>query len=122
MASQKTPRDRGILPRSTRVARAAGIACMVAVIPGVALSEGSHPDCIQVWGESRFRDYGYDHIVHLNNECDSTALCDITTNVNPVTQRVLIPSKQAVDVLTFRGSPSREFVPTAECELIMRAP
>jgi hypothetical protein len=78
----------------------------------------SHPQCVDVWGEARYRNYGYDHIVHVNNRCSVPAICDVSTDVNPSAQRVTIPSKQEVEVLTFRGSPSRDFVPSAECRLI----
>ncbi|HVU02901.1 MAG TPA: hypothetical protein VHE30_14175 [Polyangiaceae bacterium] len=101
--------------------------CVVAfTLGGVALSvaalaapsgKTSFPECLTVWGEARYRNYGYDHIVHLDNRCDSAAVCEVSTNVNPVPERAVVPPKQAVEVLTFRGSPSRDFVPKADCRL-----
>ena len=103
-----------------RLGLAAGLLLLVAVVPGTASSHVSHPECMDLWGEARYRNYGYDHIVHVSNRCEATAMCDISTNVNPTVQRVTVLSKQQVDVLTFRGSPSRDFVPIAECWLASR--
>lgn len=75
------------------------------------------PDCIEVWGEARYRNPGYDHIVHVSNRCSDTAVCDVATDVNPVAIRVTVPPKQDVEVLTLRGSPEREFIPKVECRL-----
>lgn len=83
-----------------------------------APAQRSVPQCVDVWGEARYRAYGYYHIVHVNNRCDATAVCDVATNVNPVPERVTLLAKQAVEVLTFQGSPSREFTPRVECRLL----
>lgn len=73
--------------------------------------------CIEFWPESRYRNYGYDHIVHLHSTCEATALCSVSTNVNPQAYRVELPPKVEVEVLTFRASPAREFVANVTCEL-----
>lgn len=73
--------------------------------------------CVQVYGESRYRAFGYDHIAIVRNGCDKKAVCDVTTNVNPEPIRVEVPAGAAIEVLTFRGSPAREFVPRATCHL-----
>jgi len=79
------------------------------------LPEDAGLSCVDVWGEARYRNYGYDHIVHVLNRCSRTVTCDVSTNVNPEAQRVSVFPDQDVEVLTFRGSPSREFVPQARC-------
>lgn len=73
--------------------------------------------CIQVWPEARYRNYGYDHIVHLFNGCSTSATCLVATNVAPKAIKVRIAPKQQVEVVTFRGSPSQEFQVQASCEL-----
>ena len=73
--------------------------------------------CVQVHAEARYRNYGYDHIVIVRNGCDKKALCDVSTNVNPEPVRVEVPAGGATEVLTFRGSPAREFTPRATCHL-----
>jgi hypothetical protein len=92
---------------------------VVTAIPGAASSRSSNPGCVDVWGEARYRNYGYDHIVHINNRCAALVTCDVSTDVNPGIQRVTIPPKQEIEVLTFRGSPSRDFVANAECRLTL---
>lgn len=73
--------------------------------------------CVQVWPEARYRNYAYDHIVHLGNSCDAAVVCDVATNVNPTPIRVQLAAAERREVLTFRGSPSREFVPRVRCRL-----
>lgn len=110
---------RSIRSRIARVTSGAGLAFLLAVIPGAASSPGPRPECLDFWAEARYRNYGYDHIVHIANRCAAPAICDVSTNVNPNVQRVMVPPKEEVEVLTFRGSPSREFIPAVECRLVL---
>jgi hypothetical protein len=73
--------------------------------------------CIDAWGEARYANYGYDHIVHLRSRCHVRAVCDVATNVNPQPIRVSVPAGREVEVLTYRGSPVREFSPKVSCAL-----
>jgi hypothetical protein len=73
--------------------------------------------CIDAWGEARYANYGYDHIVHLRSRCHVRAVCDVATNVNPQPTRVSVPAGREVEVLTYRGSPVREFSPKVSCAL-----
>jgi hypothetical protein len=73
--------------------------------------------CIDVWPEARYRNYAYDHIVHLRSRCRMRVVCDVTTNVNPSSIRVSVPPGQEIEVVTFRGSPARDFQPSARCQL-----
>ena len=75
--------------------------------------------CVAAWGESRYRNAGYDHIVHLQNRCHKTVLCRVTTNVNPDPIEGTVAPGEVRDVLTFRGSPARDFVPKVDCKLLM---
>lgn len=60
---------------------------------------------------------GYDHLVHIKNACESEATCKVSTDVNPQIQLVTVAPGQTKSVLTFRGSPAREFKATVECRL-----
>lgn len=71
--------------------------------------------CVAVRAEARWSAYAYDHVVHLQNACAGAHQCDVATNVNPAPQKVLVPGRSAVEVLTFRGSPARTFVPLVTC-------
>ena len=72
--------------------------------------------CVEVRGEVRYGALAYDHIVHLKNVCDVAFLCTVKTEVNPQPIVVTVPARQEVEVLTFRGSPARVFVPYVTCE------
>jgi hypothetical protein len=100
-----------------RRGRAVGLAVIAVVACGMACrSIGARElDCVDVWGEARYRNYGYDHVVHLRSRCPTPAECAVSTNVNPERIRTVVPPGQHVEVLTFRGSPAREFIPRAEC-------
>lgn len=73
------------------------------------------PACIDVWPEARYRNYGYDHIVHLLSRCEAEALCSVATDVNPDPVEVPVAAGAEIEVLTFRGSPAREFTPRVSC-------
>lgn len=93
------------------------VALLAAVACGIACRSigAAELDCVEVWGEARYRNYGYDHIVHLKSHCPTAASCDVSTNVNPEAVRAVVLPQQHLEVLTFRGSPAREFIPRAEC-------
>ena len=71
--------------------------------------------CISVWGEIRYGNVGWHHIVHVKNGCDKPFTCDVSTDVNPQAQRVIVGPKQEVEVVTFLDSPSRVFTPHVTC-------
>ena len=73
--------------------------------------------CIDVWGEARYVNYGYDHIVHLRSRCRTRVLCDVSTDVSPQRIRVNVPAGESVEVLTLRGSPAQGFTPIVRCGL-----
>jgi hypothetical protein len=90
----------------------------------LAAPQGAHSDepaplpaCVKAWPEVRYRPFGYDHVVHIRNDCDRTADCTVTTDVNPDATRVSIPPGEEAEVVTWMGSPSREFTPTVACHL-----
>lgn len=73
-------------------------------------------DCVRAWSEARVRYPGYDHVVHLESSCSVEATCSVSTNVNPQTIVTQVPPGQSVEVLTFMGSPAREFSARVECK------
>jgi hypothetical protein len=73
------------------------------------------PSCVAFWPEVRYRNYGYDHFVHLANRCDVPARCRVSTDVRPEPVEVQVPARTQIEVLTFRGSAARQFVPRVEC-------
>jgi hypothetical protein len=111
------------LAKSLRTALALALALLV-VVPafGSDVGEARDPDapvyCVQAWPEARYRNYGYDHIVHIFNGCKLRADCTVATNVAPKAIRVQVAPGEHAEVLTFRGSPSSEFQMYVSCELV----
>lgn len=73
------------------------------------------PSCVRSWPEARYRNYGYDHIVHLNSRCHRTASCNVSTDVSPKVIAVTVAPGEHIEVLTQSGSPVPEFVVNVEC-------
>jgi hypothetical protein len=73
------------------------------------------PSCVAFWPEVRYRNYGYDHFVQLVNRCDVPAHCRVSTDVQPEPVEVQVPAHAQTELLTFRGSAARQFVPRVEC-------
>jgi|GraSoiStandDraft_23_1057293.scaffolds.fasta_scaffold632656_2 hypothetical protein len=103
---------------SLRVAAAAFALLAGGKSISTARAADKSPACVEAWGESRYR-VGYDHIVHVANRCEKAVLCRVSTNVNPDPVEVTVPSREEREVLTFRGSPAREFAPKVDCRLLM---
>lgn len=72
--------------------------------------------CVKHSTESRFVS-GYDHLVHVENQCEASATCSVSTNVNPKAQVITVAGHGHTTVLTYRGSPARDFVATVDCKM-----
>jgi hypothetical protein len=83
--------------------------------PELPATEEPRLTCVEYWPEVRYRNYGYDHWVHLWNRCDVPAVCDVASDVNPKPVRVEIAPRDRIEILTTRGSPAREFTPRVSC-------
>ena len=88
---------------------------LLAALSAPANSAEPTAPCVHVRAEARYRNYGYDHVVRLLNRCGRRMSCDVATDVNPAATRVSIAANERRDVLTFRGSPAREFAPVVAC-------
>jgi len=75
------------------------------------------PTCIEHRGEARYRGYGYQHIVIINNGCDQDARCEVATDVTPESANVHVPAGETKEIITRNGSPSRAFEPRVSCSL-----
>ena len=75
------------------------------------------PACVHWRTEVRYANYGYDHWVVIHNGCQREAACVVTTNVNPEPIHVGVPEDTTKEVLTFRGSPARQFHARVVCRL-----
>ena len=72
--------------------------------------------CVDVSGQARFASVGYDHIVTLKSDCKKTVKCQVRTNVNPEPASVELAPAAEERVVTWRGSPAREFQPDVTCK------
>lgn len=95
--------------------------CVLSLTLGVGSSlaqariAGERPTCVQASQNARFDGVAYSHWVSVNNTCDHTVECDISTNVAPSPTHVSLTRGQRQDVNTFLSSPAREFTATVTC-------
>lgn len=95
------------------MAIAGGLAAAAAPLPAGARPEPS--DCVRVSQSSPYRNFGYDHLVHLHNTCPARVECTVATNVNPEPIETSVEAGAKKTVLTFRGSPARTFTSRVAC-------
>jgi hypothetical protein len=101
------------------VARRLLLFALVLAAPMVAVAQGGAlPACIEVHGSARWGASAYNHYVRISNGCDHPARCSVATDVNPEAQTVEVPAGESVEVLTFLGSPAREFTPRVSCSFV----
>ena len=104
------------MPRACRIGVALALLAIVSL--GAPGAHGTpNPQCLTWRTEARYRNYGYDHLVHIHNGCDRRAACAVTTSANPDEIRVSVGPGADVTLVTFVGSPSREFTATVQCSL-----
>jgi hypothetical protein len=72
--------------------------------------------CVDVTSEARFASVGYDHIVTLTSDCKKPVQCTVRTNVSPEPASVALAPRAQESVVTWRGSPSRVFIPDVTCD------
>ena len=120
--TRPTERRTALLARSSRTLGVlVTVAGASALLTTARAADGADTSlaCVASWGESRYRNMGYDHIVHIQNRCQKSVLCRVTTNVNPDPVEGTVAPGEERELMTFRGSPAREFVPKVDCRLLM---
>lgn len=73
-------------------------------------------ECVKTRTEARYSGYGYDHIVHVTNGCPGAMRCAVTTSANPETTTITVARGKTESVVTYRGSPAREFTAHVACQ------
>jgi hypothetical protein len=76
-----------------------------------------NPTCIAYRGEAQWRDFGYNHVVVIDNNCDKDADCEAWTDVDPKRIPLKVEKGKSGLITTRRGSPARAFTPGVECKL-----
>jgi hypothetical protein len=97
-----------------------GVLCLCGLVPPAAAQDpGKAPKkpggCVDVSTEAAFASVGYDHIVTLKSGCKKPMLCTVKTNVNPDAASVKLDPGESQSVVTWRGSPAREFTADVSC-------
>jgi hypothetical protein len=103
-------------------------ACWLGVLGvlGVASISTAHADdaatkskkpggCVDVHTDASFASVGFDHIVTLHSECKKHMSCTVKTDVNPEPANVELAPGADESVVTWRGSPAREFKADVTC-------
>ena len=88
---------------------------VLVLLLGSRLGDENPAACVTAHGRVIYGALGYDHYVELENTCARAFACTVSTNVNPTPIDVVVPDLGTVSVLTFRGSPAREFMPYVTC-------
>jgi hypothetical protein len=72
--------------------------------------------CAVVRAEARMEAYGFSHVVVLENGCGVPVSCEVWTDVDPSPRASLdAPPGGRAEVLSRRGSPSRDVTAFKEC-------
>src|SRR5262245_36549784 len=101
--------------------RALFVAAIMAGIAAAEPGDGGPPappppqPCVTSWPESRYGAIGYNHTVHLRNDCTRPSNCVVSTDVNPEPVAVEVPPQAELAVTTFLGSPSYVFRAHVAC-------
>ena len=96
----------------------AAVAIGISVLPRAEAADAGVPtDCISFWGEARFGGVGFNHVVHVANKCEESAVCDVSTDVSPAPQTVTVPGGRTVEVVTYLDSPVSKFTPRVTCTM-----
>jgi hypothetical protein len=72
------------------------------------------PKCVDVQAEAYYI-LGYDHRVHVTNNCKKAVSCSVKTDVNPKAVQIELAPGEKQTVITWRGSPSSTFTPDVSC-------
>jgi hypothetical protein len=100
-------------------ARAEGLDRLLDHAEALDSTEGAAPSaekCVHVTTRTPYRGFGYDHEVDIENACAKPQVCKVKSNVNPDVQEVKVAVGKTATVVTFRGSPAREFKAEVDCK------
>lgn len=84
--------------------------------PEESAKPGTQTTCVRWTTEARYSGFGYNHLVHLENQCDQVIKCHVSTDVNQGGVDETLNAKEKKTVLTMRGSPAREFKAQVSCK------
>jgi hypothetical protein len=65
-----------------------------------------------------FNGSGFNHLVHVDNQCAQPMACTVMTDVNPQPQSATITAGQTHTFNTFFNAPAYGFTPTVRCAAV----
>jgi len=99
-----------------KLVRAALVLLVVTAPASTALADRT-PTCIKWWGQTVQTASGNNHVVTIENNCERSASCTVSTDVAPDPILASVQPKQRTELVTFRGSPAFTFKARVECKL-----
>ena len=95
--------------------------CLLALAAQVRADDSEDPgapkkECVAVSTEARYSSYGYDHIVTLRSACPTPQRCEVKTDAAPNPVSVELGATDTKSLVTFKGSPAREFKADVKCK------
>ena len=88
----------------------------VLALMSTPLQDAGPQQCVTWYGEARSTGYGYRHVVVLKSACKVKKTCDVSTDVNPDVQTVVIAPNETKEVVTFVEAPAAGFTPRVTCK------
>jgi hypothetical protein len=76
---------------------------------------GDANPCVDTQTRVVYRNYGYDHWVILRSRCERHVTCVVTTDVQDEPMQAKLEPGETESLLTWRGSPARQFTAKSEC-------
>jgi hypothetical protein len=92
-----------------------GTLFLLASNPAHAKESGVAAECVHWKAEARFQGLGFNHFVHLDNQCKHAMRCEVKTDVNPNSTTVELAPNTKKTIKTFNGSPAAKFVAKVSC-------
>jgi len=73
-------------------------------------------ECAKAEASARYVGYGYTHVVTLKNGCTRAVTCELWTDVDATPRATVhVAPGESAEVVTRRGSPSRDVVASKTC-------
>ena len=93
-----------------------GTLFLLASNPANAKDSGIAAKCVHWKAEALFQGLGFNHFVHLDNQCKHEMQCEVKTDVNPDPVTVELAPNTKKTIKTFNGSPASKFVAKVSCK------
>lgn len=91
--------------------------CVALLVALFSISKNRRVDCFDWWTEAKPNQRGgFNHLLHLESDCEHALHCEISTDANTVLGVITIPARSNMVINTFRGAPTEDFTADVRCE------